>query len=87
MSLITSFTVEIHDDGRVVAIPTNMDESSITRSASELDVRQACHELLESIHLKNISRVLSAVMTESQLDEGQKVRQAVRQSLVEKGLI
>lgn len=87
MAIVTAFTVHIHDDGRVVAQPVKLDEMDILRQASELDIKQACQELLDSLLLRNISRVVSAVITETQATEGQKISNSVRQSLVEKGLL
>jgi len=86
VKVLTEFTVRIHEDGRVTANPI-VDNPELSRSASELDIKQACQELLDAIHLKNISRVISAVITESQATEGQKVAKSVRESLVEKGLL
>jgi len=87
MAIVTAFTVHIHEDGRVVAQPVKSGEMDITRQASELDIKQACQELLDSLLLRNISRIVSSVITETQATEGQKVASSVRQSLVEKGLL
>lgn len=83
----TAFIVVKSTDGSYVAITDLKAELEVTRPASELDVKRASRELAEAVQLKDIARIVASVMTQSPPDETSKVASAVRQSLVEKGLL
>jgi hypothetical protein len=82
MAVVTSFLVVVHDDGKVTAEQSG--DEGLARQASELDIKQACQELIEAIHQRTLVRVISSVMTD---DKASKTSRAVRESLVERGYL
>lgn len=83
----TAFIVVKSPDGTYTAITDLKAELEVTRPASELDVKRASRELTEAVQLKDIARIVASVMTQTPQDDASKVTAAVRQSLVEKGLL
>ena len=58
-----------------------------SRTASELDVKRACTEVLETLKLKDIARIVGRVVTESQRSDQEKTSETVRESLKARGLM
>jgi hypothetical protein len=83
----TAFIVIKSQDGTYTAITDLKAELEVARPASELDVKRASRELAEAVQLKDIARIVASVMTQSPPDDTSKVANAVRQSLLEKGLL
>lgn len=81
--MLTKFTVIELDNGGWTVIP----DPEAERVATDLDVKRACTEVLETLHLKDIARVFGRVVTESQRSEQEKTTEVVRESLRARGLM
>jgi len=84
----TAFLViQLPDGNWQVSTQNVKDAVRIDRVATELDVKRACTEILESLHLKDISRIVSSVITESSRSDQEKTSETVRESLRARGLL
>ena len=82
--MLTQFKIIEQEDGGWNVVPIVEDG---VRTATELDVKRACTEVLETLHLKDIARVFGRVVTESQRSEQEKTSETVRESLRARGLM
>jgi hypothetical protein len=87
VQLVTAFSVYVHQDGRVTAQPIDSDAIAIARPANELDIKQACQEVLDAVHLNQIARVVASVVTATPESDSDKTSRIMRQSLLEKGIL
>jgi len=83
----TAFLIIRHPDGSYSAKTDITDTPEITRKPNIYDIKHGCAEILDTIKLQAVQSVVGSVMTEVSSTEGQKVASAVRQSLVDKGLL
>ena len=87
MSIQTAFLVIQLDNGSWQVLPNVKEGVTTKRAATELDVKRACTEVLDSLHLKDISRIITSVITESSRSDQEKTSEAVRESLRARGLM
>ena len=83
----TAFLVVKSTDGTFSAFTDIKTEITTKRTAGELDIKTGSQELVDAIQLRNIARIVASVVTETPQDDTSKVTQAVRQSLIDKGLL
>lgn len=82
--MLTKFLIVELDNGSWTVQPVVEDG---VRTASELDVKRACTEVLETLKLKDIARIVGRVVTESQRSDQEKTSETVRESLKARGLM
>jgi hypothetical protein len=87
MSAQTAFLVIQLDNGSWQVLPNVQEGVTTERAATELDVKRACTEVLESLNLKDISRIVASVITESSRSDQEKTSETVRESLRARGLL
>lgn len=87
MDVKTAFLVIQLDNGSWQVLSDVKEGVTTERAATELDVKRACTEVLDSLHLKDISRIVTSVLTESSRTDQEKASEAVRESLRARGLV
>lgn len=83
----TAFVIMRHNDGSYSATTDMSALPEAPRKANIYDIKQGCAEIIETIQLQAVRNVLSSVVTQNNASDSDKVSEAVRQSLVEKGLL
>jgi len=82
-----AFIVFRHKDGSYSATTDFTNIPAPERKANLYDIKQGCLEIVETIQLRAVRNVVASVVTENSLTDSDKVAQAMRQSLSEKGLL
>ena len=83
----TAFLIIRHEDGSYSATTDLSDIPAVSRKPNIYDIKHGCAEIMETIQLQALRSVVSTTMSEMGTSEGEKVSQAIRQSLQEKGLL